>query len=157
MNHDKVTELLKNYRAYKQAIYNYEHHTPQPSAGVANYSAMPSGSGAPELFFERVGKMADMGLVSALDRYDNDTYKAVVHIVDVSVAQVLDDNERYVIENKWLMRNRMELYRIAIVKDVDERTISRWHRSALRKLNIAFSPLRRVPEIEEMKEYLRNA
>lgn len=152
MNRDKITELLRNYRAYKQAIYNYEQHKPRPSAGVANYSGMPGGDGAPELFFAPVGRMADYGLTSALDHFDHAMYTATVHVIERTVNEVLDDNERYVITQKWLERNTMELHKIAIIKEKDESTIRRWHKNALRKLSISFSGMYRVPEIEEIPQ-----
>lgn len=145
---NKVTELLSNYLSYKAAIINFERYKPSPSAGVANYSGMPGGSGAPELFFTRVGKMADMGLTSALDHFDNETYVAIVAVIEFSVSQVLSDDEFYVINHKWLSKNRMDLCKIAVLKDRDERTIGRWHKSALGKLAIAFSGIPVVPQIE---------
>jgi hypothetical protein len=146
---NKVTELLGNYRSYLQAIYNYEHYKPLPSASIANYSAMPSGSGATELFFDRTGKAADMGFTSALDNYDHEMYVAIVTIIQFTVSQVLNDDERYVITHKWLERNTLDLCKIAIIKDKDESTIRRWHRKALKKLSIAFSGIPVVPHIEK--------
>lgn len=148
MDKGKITNLLKNYRSYRQAVLNYENYVARPAAGVANYDGMPSGSGAPEQFFRNQGKMADMGLTSAMDHYDYEMYKAIVCAVDFSVAQVLSDDEAHVIKSKWLDRNTMELYKIAIAKDRDESTIRRWHREALMKLTIALMFVK-VPHIEE--------
>ncbi|MEC0231172.1 hypothetical protein [Paenibacillus alba] len=145
---NKVTELLSNYRSYKAAVINFERYKPSPSAGVANYSGMPNGSGATEFFFDRTGKAADMGLTSALDHYDHQMYKAIVSIIEFSVEQVLTDDEYYVIHHKWMDRNPMDLCKIAIVKDRDETTIGRWHRKALGKLAISFSSIPVVPKIE---------
>jgi hypothetical protein len=145
---NKVTELLSNYRSYKAAIINFESYKPTPSAGIANYSGMPGGSGATELFFDRTGRAADMGFTSALDHFDHDMYVAVVAIIDFTVSQVLTDDERYVITHKWLDRNPMDLYKIAMIKDKDESTIRRWHRKALSKLAISFSGIPNAPHIE---------
>lgn len=145
---NKVTELLSNYRSYKAAIVNFERYKPSPSAGVANYSGMPGGSGATELFFDRVGKMADMGFVGALDCYDHDMYTAIVETIEFTVQQVLTDDEHYVIHHKWMDRNPMELCKIAHNKERDERTIRRWHKNALGKLAISFSCIPVVPHIE---------
>jgi DNA-directed RNA polymerase sigma subunit (sigma70/sigma32) len=113
---------------------------------------MPGGSGAPELFFAPVGRMADMGLTSAMDQYDHEMYVATVFVIESTVENVLDDNEQYVIRHKWLERNTMDLHKIAMLKDRDESTIRRWHRNALRKLSIAFMGLHKVPEIEAMPQ-----
>jgi hypothetical protein len=145
---NKVTELLGNYRSYLQAVYNYEHYKPLPSASIANYNPMPSGSGATELFFDRTGKAADMGFTSMLDHYDHQMYVAIVSIIAFTVEQVLTDDEQYVIKKKWLDRNPMELYKIAIVKECNESTVGRWHKKALSKLAVAFSPITAVPHIE---------
>jgi hypothetical protein len=145
---NKVTQLLSNYLGYKAAIINYQTYRTSPSAGIANYSAMPSGSGASEFFFESNGRMADMGLTTALDQYDHDMYTAIVTIIDFSVQQVLTDDEQYVITHKWMDRNPMELCKIALIKDRDESTIGRWHKKALSKLAVAFSGITIVPHIE---------
>lgn len=156
MDKGKVQELLKNYLSYKQAVLNYENYVAQPAAGVANYDAMPGGSGAPELFFRNQGRMADMGFTSALDRYDYDMYKAIVSAIDYTVQQVLSDDEAFVIKNKWMVRNTMELYKIAIVKDRDESTIRRWHKEALMKMTIALMFIK-APDIEQMPKCTENA
>jgi hypothetical protein len=148
LDKNKVTELLGNYRSYLQAVYNYEHYKPLPSASIANYNPMPSGSGATELFFDRTGKAADMGFTSMLDHYDHQMYVAIVSIIAFTVEQVLTDDEQYVIKKKWLDRNPMELYKIAIVKECNESTVGRWHKKALSKLAVAFSPITVVPHIE---------
>lgn len=149
-----MSELLSNYLSYKQAIYNYEHYKPFPSAGTANYSGLPSGSGAPERFFAEVGKRADMGLTSALDQYDHDMYSAIVHLIEFTVSQVLNDDERFVITHKYLQRNGMNLSQIADFKDKGESTIRRWHKQALKKLVISFGCLHKVPQIENFEKSL---
>lgn len=147
MTRDQIIELLKNYQAYRQAISNYENHQPYPMAAIANYDPMPSGSGAPELFFANQGRMASMGFVSELDTLDYRRYKRTVRAIDDTVENVLSDNERFVIKNKWLNQNRMDLCKIADYKDKDESTVRRWHREALKKLEITIS-LARVEKIE---------
>jgi len=153
--HDQVIELLKNYRSYQMAILNYQRHKPSASAGIANYGGMPSGSGAPELFFDSVGKRADMGFSSALDLYDYETYRDVVMAIDFTVTQILTDDEQLVIRKKYLERIPVELYKIAMDRERDESTIRRWHRKALRKLAISLCPMFVVPKIERIAENAR--
>lgn len=148
----KVTQLLSNYLSYKAAIANYERYKPMPSAGIANYSGMPSGSGAPEAFFDRVGKMGDMGFTTALDVFDYGIYSAVVDVIEFTVAQVLTDDEKYVIQRKWMDRNPMNLCKIAIIKNRDESTIKRWHKNALGKLSRSFSSIQVIPHIETIEK-----
>lgn len=152
MNRDGVTKLLKNYRSYRRAIQNFETFRRSPAAPIASYSGMPSGQGAPELFFASVGRMADMSRLTTLDYFDYERYRDIVHIIDTTVEDVLSDDERYVIKRRWMDRNPMTLYRIAEIKGKDESTIRRWHREALRKLALALAPIPEtaIPTIEEI-------
>lgn len=152
MNRDGVTRLLKDYRSYRRAMQNYERFKPHPSAGIANYSGMPGGSGPTELFFASNGRLADIYHLDLLDTFDYDMYYTIVYVIDATVDDVLSDNERHVIKRKWMDRNPLSLYQIAQDKDKDERTVRRWHKEALRKLTMALAPLpeSRIPRIEEI-------
>lgn len=143
MDRDKVTELLKNYRSYKYAVSRYERHKPRASAGVANYDAMPSGSGAPELFFASQGRMADMGHTSLQDRMDYSDYSQVVQDIDGGL-DTLTDEEQSVIRLKWM--DGMNLRDIAARKQYSVETVKRNHKRALEKLGICFRFIR-VPQI----------
>jgi len=145
MSAERVTKLLKNYRAYRYAVTQYERHHPTPSAGIANYSAMPGGSGAPEFFFDRVGKAADMGRTSLLDRMDYDEYKSAVDLVN-GALETLTDEQQSVIRLKWM--DDVNLIDIAQRKHISERTVKRIHKMALNSLEIC---LRFVPPPEVEK------
>lgn len=147
MNKDKVTELLKTYRAYRYAVKQYENHICYPQAGIANYDAMPSGSGAPELFFDRVGKMADMGLKSRDDRMDYYAYKRIVDMID-SALETLNEEQRSVIKLKWM--DGVTLVDIAKRKHYSEPTVKRLHKMALANMTICLR-FADMPEIQRDK------
>lgn len=134
MQPDKIAELLKNYRAYKYAVNQYERHNPYPSAGVANYDAMPGGSGAPSLFFDRVGKAADMGNTSLADALDYRAYKSAVEAIETAM-QVLTEEEHSVVRLKWM--DDVTLRMIAQRKYMSEMTVKRIHKRAIASLSKA--------------------
>jgi RNA polymerase sigma factor (sigma-70 family) len=134
MNREQIIETLKSFQAYKYAISRYERHLVVPSAGIANYSCMPGGSGAPERFFDMVGKAADMGHTSYRDYLDYVEYKRIVE--DVSGAlEILTDDERIVIRRKWIYD--VTLREIADQRGLSAKTVERQHKSALSKLTDA--------------------
>lgn len=145
MNTNKVTELLKSYRAYRYAVRQYENHHPLPQAGVANYSGMPGGSGAPELFFDRVGKMADMGHTSLKDAIDYSDYKEIVDTID-GAMETLTDEQQSVIKLKWM--DGMTLIDIARRKSYSESNVKRLHKIAITHLAICLQFVY-VPRIDQ--------
>src|SRR5690606_8279342 len=98
---EKVEKLLKKFRRYTYAEQQYEKHKAIPQAGVADYNGMPSGSGAPEYFFEQVGKMADMGMLSGKDHQDYKEYKKTVEAIE-GALDTLNDDERSIVKMKWM-------------------------------------------------------
>ena len=146
MNRDNVTELLKNYRNYKIAVNQYERHRPRASAGIANYEGMPSGSGAPELFFSANSRMGDMGHTSFQDRLDYQSYSEVVKDIEDGL-QALTDEEQSVIKLKWM--DKLSLQQIADRKELSIRTIKSRHKSALASLEICFRFIK-PPHIEDI-------
>lgn len=152
MQPNEITELLKKYRAYKFAVRQYEQHKPYPTAGVANYSAMPSGDGAPELFFARVGKMADMGNTSLQDEIDYRAYKSAVMAID-DAMQTLTEDEYSVIRLKWM--DDIDLYKIAQRKHMSISTVKRIHKRSINHLQTALR-FYKIPEIEvDMVIYIK--
>jgi len=147
MNRDKVTELLKNYRSYKYAVSRFERHVPIASAGVANYDGMPSGSGAPELFFAPQGRMADMGHTSLQDRMDYQAYAAAIQDIDGGLDE-LTDEEQSVVKLKWM--EGISLRDIADRKKYSVETVKRNHKRALEKLDICFRFVR-VPQVNDVR------
>lgn len=146
MHRDNVTELLKNYRSYRYAVNQYERHQPRASAGIANYDAMPGGSGAQELFFAPNGRMADMGHTSFQDRMDYQTYSEVVKDIEGGL-ETLTDEEQSVIKLKWM--DKLSLQQIADRKGLSVGTIKSRHKSALASLGVCFRFVK-PPQIEEI-------
>lgn len=144
MNREQITETLKQYLAYKHAVNMYERHRPVPSAGIANYTAMPSGSGAPERFFDIVGKAADMGMTSHADYLDYNRYKSAVTELE-GAFDVLTEEELSVIKLKWM--HDVSLKDIAERKRYSLITIKRQHKRAMGKLGNALR-FAQFPEIE---------
>lgn len=145
MNREEITETLKGYLAYKHAVNMYERHRPMPAAGIANYTALPSGSGAPERFFAIVGKPADMGHTSMQDELDYRRYKETVIELEGAFA-VLTEEEYHVIKLKWMQD--VDLGFIAERKGYSVITIKRQHKRALDKLGKALR-FAQFPEIEQ--------
>ncbi|MGX4584040.1 sigma factor-like helix-turn-helix DNA-binding protein [Paenibacillus chitinolyticus] len=144
MDQNKVTELLKNYRSYRYAISN----------GVASHQSddttgMPLGGGygsRPPAGFGGRGT-----ILSSLMDYQR--YKLAVTLIDGAVRDVLDDEERNVIELKYMERNTLTLALIAERKGPSEKTVRNIHKRALNKLTVA---LRFVdtPEIINLDEVI---
>jgi RNA polymerase sigma factor (sigma-70 family) len=146
MHKDQITEALKNYRSYRYAVNQYERHRPHPQAGVANYDAMPSGSGAPELFFAPNARMGDMGHTSFQDRLDYQAYRTFISEVD-GALDTLTDDEQSVLRLKWM--EGVELRKIAERKGCSVNTITSTHKRALNKMAVCFRFLE-VPQIEHI-------
>jgi predicted DNA-binding protein (UPF0251 family) len=140
---DKITELLRNYPSYKYAVRQYENHRPYPQAGIANYSGMPSGSGAPERFFVNPGKPADMGATSFADLLDYEAYRGIVNELEGALATLTED-EQSVVALKWV--HDITLKQIAERKGMSIDTVKRLHKRGLAKLTIAMR-FTKVPEI----------
>lgn len=134
MQPSEITELMRKYRAFRYAVTQYEKHNPYPAAGIANYSAMPGGSGAPELFFDRVGKAADMGNTSLADAMDYRAYKSAVEAID-GAMQSLTEEEYSVVRLKWM--EDVDLCRIAERKHMAGITVKRIHKRAINQLTTA--------------------
>jgi hypothetical protein len=145
----EITELLQNYRSYEMAVYNFERHHPVPSAGVARYTGMPNGSGAPERFFANPGKMADMGTVSLADIV---SYQEDVEIVDAvrGALYTLTEGEREIIVAKWM--DDIPLKTIAQKKSMGLNTVKRTHRRALTKVvrSLRFVPIPHIHRLDKV-------
>ncbi|MFE4569963.1 sigma factor-like helix-turn-helix DNA-binding protein [Paenibacillus chitinolyticus] len=148
MNRDKVTELLKNYQSYRYAIRQYENHRAYPAAGIANYSPLRGGSGMPELFFQRIGKPADMGHTTFKDEVDYQAYRNVVAWLE-GALETLTEDEVTVIKFKWV--RDLTLVQIAEQKGFSETTVKRLHKRGLEKLAIALRFVE-VPNIHQVAQ-----
>lgn len=142
----KVEELLKLYPQYKHAVTVYERHKPMPAAGIANYSAMPSGSGAPEFFFDRVGKSADMGRTTFEDLQDYFKYKVIVVEIE-GALDTLTDEQQAIIKLRWMKGINLE--QIAPIRRCSVRTVKSNHKMALARLNTAL----RFTKLEDIETH----
>lgn len=137
MTHDKVTELLKNYRSYKYAVSNgIAPHQADDTLGMpmgGSYGSRPPG-----------GLSGRGTILESLMEYNQ--YKRVVTLIDGAVTDVLDDQERSVIELKYLNRNTFTLSQISDRTAMSERTVSYVHKRSLKKLTLALRFVE-VPEI----------
>jgi DNA-directed RNA polymerase specialized sigma24 family protein len=118
MDHNIVTELLKNYRSYRYAVNNC-------GQGDESYKL-------PKVYSER---RVNWNL------WDATRYNRIVNMIEGAVNEVLSDDERTVIMRKYLERNTMTLNEIADYLHKDRSTISRWHTAAIKRLVIALQPL----------------
>jgi hypothetical protein len=142
----KVTELLRMYPSYKRAVISYESHHPTPSAGIANYDPMPSGHGAPLLFFEQQGRMADMGRTGLKDLLDYRELKRAVEDVSGALNDALTETEKEVIELKWM--KGVSLKSIEERKFMGKGYARQIHRTAYNKLVEALR-FTNVPKLEQ--------
>lgn len=116
MNHDKVTEILKNFRCYEYAANN--------SGRTDMY--------LPPMLSERIRNP---------DTWDWSRYNRIVNMIRGAVDHVLSDDQRTVIMRKYLDRNTLTLNEISTILNRDRTTIGRWHTEAIRRLAIALEPL----------------
>lgn len=145
IHRDKAMELLKNYRSYRYAVSNgIAPHDPNESLDISIVSGY--GPRAPRAFGER-GNTINSTL-------DYKTYSRAVQMIEGAVRDVLDDDERIVIERKYLDRNRLTLSQIARDRHITERTVIRRHKSALNKLTHALIFVE-VPEIINLDEIIK--
>ncbi|GKU76858.1 hypothetical protein [Paenibacillus sp. L3-i20] len=119
MNHDKVIQLLKDYRCYKYAANN--------AKGQLN-----SGFTIPVVISERRLNP---------DLWDGTRYTRILAILDGAINDVLSDDQRTVIMRKYIERNTLSLNEIADISKRDRTTVGRWHKEAIRKLAIAMQPI----------------
>lgn len=139
----KVEQLLMRYPAYKHAVTAYENHQPMPAAAIANYSSMPSGSGAPELFFACVGKPADMGFTSFEDYTDYLRYKRVTVEIEGALG-TLPERAQTIVRLKWM--HSLTFRQISQRKNCSEKTVRVCHRIAMDRLHDAL----RFTKLEEI-------
>ncbi|MMZ65437.1 hypothetical protein D1872_278420 [compost metagenome] len=68
-----------------------------------------------------------------LNNWDRERYNRIVGIIEGVVDFVLSDDERLIIQKKYLDRNTMSLKEIATSLHRDRTTVGRWHREAIGK------------------------
>lgn len=145
MNQDKIAEILKNYRSYRYAYSN----------GIAAWSpydntGMPFSGG----YGSRAPTMGTGTLLPSI--MDRQRYGRVVQAVDGAVNEVLNDDQRIVIQRKYLDRNKQTLLQISNELRCDPSTTTRWHKEALKQLSIALEFLE-VADIINLDTVLHTA
>lgn len=142
MDKNKVIQTLKNYRSYKFAIQNgIAHSVEDDMTGMP--MAFSYGSRPPQL--NRGSLMPSIN--------DHNRYRRIVALIDGAMNEVLSDKERMVIKRKYTDQNTTTLFQISQDRDNDERTVGRWHKSALHKLGIILE-FADIPEIINLDEIL---
>ena len=121
MNHDKVIQLLKDYRCYKFALRNVV----AERGDLTEYTL-------PVVISERRRHS---------DAWDHVRYTRIVSMLEFAIDDVLSDDQRSVIMKKYIERNPMNINEIAQLTHRDRNTVSRWHKEAIRKLSKALMPL----------------
>lgn len=127
MNKEQMIDSIKNYRSMKYALQN----------GIAPFQSddmlgMPMGGG--------YGSRPPASIYGRGSTFDSTmdviSYSIVVRAIEGAVNDVLSDNQRTVINRKYLDRNTTTLFEISKQLDKDESTIRRWHKEALNKLEM---------------------
>lgn len=121
MNKDRVIEILNNMRSYEYAIKSSDGHHSGPM--------MPL----------RLDDLTKNHMPA--DMWDHERYSKIVNITRGAINEVLSDDQRTVIMNKYMDRNKMTLKEIAEKLHRDRGTISLWHTEALKLLVTALKPL----------------
>lgn len=117
MNNDEAVEILKRFRSYEYVAMN---------CGFINEERMPM------IISERF---------KYPNQWDRSRYNRIVNIVRGAVEHVLSDEQRLIINRKYLDRNKLTCKQIAAVIKCDPSTVSRWHTEAVNQLAIALGVL----------------
>lgn len=124
MDNERVSEILTNFRSYRYA------------AKVGDDMGLLDA--APTVYNERKRNA---------NRWDANRYNRIVNTVTGAVEEVLTDEQRAVINRRYLDRNPLTLGQIADAIHRDRSAVSRLHKTALKKLGIALKPLEDETEI----------
>jgi DNA-directed RNA polymerase sigma subunit (sigma70/sigma32) len=117
MEHNKVTEILKNFRCYEYAAKNCGEPADRLPYAISDRKHMHP------------------------DTWDQCRYNRIVTLIRGAVDHVLSDDQRTIIMRKYLDRNPLTLNEISTILHRERTTVSRWHTEAIRKLAIALEPL----------------
>ncbi|MNJ56624.1 hypothetical protein D3C77_521830 [compost metagenome] len=124
MDNDKVIELLKNYRSYKFCAMNLG------TDGRSSNSSLP-------LYSQRKPRF-----ISNHDRtYDGERYGRIIAMLESAVEFVLNDDQRTIVNKKYMERNTLNLSEIAEVLNKDRKTIGTQHKMAINSLSKALLPI----------------
>ncbi|MNC22088.1 Sigma-70, region 4 [compost metagenome] len=126
MDNNTVIKLLTDYRSYKFALTNLivlddgdTHHTNRM------------------VYSERIPKF----ISNYNTWYDRDRYARIVEILESAVDFVLSDEQKQIIRDKYMERNKLTLCEIADKLHRDRKTISSQHKKAINSLSKALLPI----------------
>lgn len=142
-DHDKVTEMLRNYRSYKYAVSN----------GISPFVEDDT-LGMPMAFDygPRIPRLTRGNTLASETDYK--AYCRAVRAIDGAVSDVLDDEEQTVIRKKYMDRNTLTLYQIADNVHTTERRVLYVHKKALKKLAMALIFVE-IPEIVNLDKAIK--
>lgn len=126
MDNNTVIKLLADYRSYKFALlnlsfekYNEQHYTNR------------------KVYSER----RPIHISNYNTWYDFERYSRVVELLESAVDFVLSDEQRSIIRDKYMERNRLNLGEIADKLHKDRKTVSTQHKKAINSLCKALLPI----------------
>lgn len=129
MDNNQVIKLLTDYRSYKFALNNL--------GGMAVDSEMQ--------WMFKMG-IYDERVRSRLSNHDRTSdqsrYSRIVTLLESAVDFILSDDQKTIIQLKYMERNKMNLSEIADRLHKDRKTVSTQHKKALNSLSKAMMPLK---------------
>lgn len=126
MDNNSVIKLLTDYRSYKFALMN-----------IGNI-------GDGELRYTNRNVYAErkpLHISNYNTWYDRERYTRVVGLLESAVDFVLSDEQRSIIRDKYMERNRLNLSEIADKLHKDRKTVSTQHKKAINSLCKALLPI----------------
>lgn len=128
MDNNTVTRLLTDYRSYKFALMNLKAN--DKSTKINESMIRP-------VYAERIPKR-----ISRYDvLFDEDRYERIITMIESAVEYVLNDDQQFIIKQKYMNRNTMTLCEIADTLHKDRGTVSSHHKKAINKLAKALLPI----------------
>ena len=129
MDNNQVIKLLTDYRSYKFALNNL--------------GGMMVDSDMQWMFKLGVYDERIKSRISNQDRTsDQSRYSRIVTLLESAVDFVLSDEQRTIIQLKYMERNKLNLSEIADRLHKDRKTVSTQHKKAINSLSKAMMPLR---------------
>lgn len=128
MDNNTVIKLLTDYRSYKFALMNL---------GVNTVEREPFGN--LPVYEER----KPYRLSNYDESYDRNRYSRIISTLESAVEFVLSDEQREIIQHKYMDRNTINLNQIADKLHVHRTTVKRHHNIAINRLSKALLPISR--------------
>lgn len=128
MDNNTVIKLLADYRSYKFALMNLR------AVGAEGEEARYTNR---NIYAER----KPLYISNYNTGYDHERYSRVVGLLESAVDFVLSDEQRSIIRDKYMERNRLNLGEIADKLHKDRKTVSTQHKKAINSLCKALLPI----------------